>query len=291
MAMLMINEVFGRTWGERAGPAPAEDFWPVQFSRVKAAHPDLVFIAEAYWDMEWELQQQGFDYCYDKRLYDRLVHESADSVRGHLQAATDYQEHLIRFIENHDEPRAAATFGPAQARAAAVVMSTLQGARLYHDGQLEGRRTRIPVFLRRGPDEPVDADLHDFYARLVRAVAETGLRDGDWALCECTGWPDNDSHRRLVAWCWSNATGRYLVVVNLSDASGQARVRLPWADLPQRSWRLADRLDQRSFERDGDELAGQGLYVALDPWASHFLAVQPAHAGADPGAVPEGALA
>src|SRR5947209_3774808 len=116
--------------------------------------------------MEWELQQQGFDYCYDKRLYDRLVHESADSVRGHLQAATGYQERLIRFIENHDEPRAAATFGPGQARAAAVVISTLQGARLYHDGQLGGRRTRIPVFLARGPDEPVDGDLHDLYAPL-----------------------------------------------------------------------------------------------------------------------------
>src|SRR5206468_3471997 len=175
----------------------------------------------------------------------------ADSVRGHLQAATGYQERLIRFIENHDEPRAAATFGPGQARAAAVVISTLQGARLYHDGQLEGRRTLIPVFLARGPDEPVDGDLHDFYARLLRAVADTGLRDGDWALCDCTGWPDNDSHRRLVAWCWANATGRYLVVVNLSDAPAQARVQLPWTDLPQRSWRLADRLEERSFEQIG----------------------------------------
>ena len=101
--------------------------------------------------MEWTLQQQGFDYCYDKRLYDRLAHEAAESVRGHLQADAAYQERLLRFIENHDEPRAAATFEPAQARAAAVAMSTLQGARLYHDGQLEGRRTHIPVFLGRGP--------------------------------------------------------------------------------------------------------------------------------------------
>ncbi len=100
------------------------------------------------------------------------------SVRGHLQADAAYQERLIRFIENHDEPRAAATFGPAQARAAAVVMSTLQGARLYHDGQLEGRRTRIPVFLGRGPDEPADADLRAFYERLLRAVADSGPARG-----------------------------------------------------------------------------------------------------------------
>ena len=209
-------------------PAPAEDYWPPLIHRVKEAHPDFVFIAEAYWDMEWTLQQQGFDYCYDKRLYDRLAHESAESVRGHLQAGADYQERLIRFIENHDEPRAAATFGAGQARAAAVVISTLQGARLYHDGQLDGHRTRIPVFLDRGPAEPEDEDLRGFYGRLLAAVAESGLRDGDWRMCDVSGWPDNDSCGHLVAWCWP----RELVVVNLSDAPAQARVHLPWATSP-----------------------------------------------------------
>ena len=114
MAMLMTNEVFARTWGDRAGPAPAADYWPTLIPRVKGAHSDLLFIAEAYWDMEWTLQQQGFDLCYDKRLYDRLIGDPAESVRAHLQADGSYQERLIRFIENHDEPRAAATFGPAK---------------------------------------------------------------------------------------------------------------------------------------------------------------------------------
>ncbi len=266
MAMLMTNEVFARTWNL---PAPAEEYWPPLIGRVKEAHPDFVFIAEAYWDMEWTLQQQGFDYCYDKRLYDRLAHESADSVRGHLQAGADYQERLIRFIENHDEPRAAATFGAAQARAAAVVISTLQGARLYHDGQLDGHRTRIPVFLDRGPTEPRDEDLRAFYGRLLAAVAESGLRDGDWRMCDVSGWPDNDSCRHLVAWCWPHE----LVVVNLSDAPAQARVHLPWDDLAGRTWELTDRLGGTRFERGGDELASEGLYVGLDPWSFHFLQV------------------
>ena len=116
MAMLMTNEVFAHTWGDRAGPAPESDYWPELIGPVKSVYPELLFMAEAYWNMEWPLQQQGFDLAYDKRLYDRLVHGSAESVRGHLQADAGYQEHLIRFIENHDEPRAAATFGPAQAR-------------------------------------------------------------------------------------------------------------------------------------------------------------------------------
>jgi hypothetical protein len=223
--------------------------------------------------MEWELQQQGFDLCYDKRLYDRLVHDPPDSVRGHLMADDSYQERLIRFIENHDEPRAAATFAPAQARAAAVVMSTLEGARLYHDGQLEGARTRIPVFLARGPQEQADPDLRAFYHRLLRAVADADLRRGEWRRCEATGWPDNDSYLQLVSWCWSTPEARHVVAVNLSDAPAQARVQLPWEDLGGRTWTLTDRLDGRRFERDGNELAKDGLFVALDPWGSHFLAL------------------
>jgi Alpha amylase, catalytic domain len=275
MAMLMTNEVFGRTWGERAGPAPEDEYWTTLIGRVKAVHPGLLFMAEAYWDMEWTLQQQGFDLCYDKRLYDRLIHDSAESVRGHLQADRAYQERLIRFIENHDEPRAAATFAPGQERAAAVVMSTLEGARLYHDGQLDGHRTHIPVFLGRGPDEPPDAELQSFYDRLIKAVSEAGLRDGEWSLCECTGWPDNDSYLQLVAWCWITSGDRHLVAVNLADAPAQARVHLPWGDLGQRtSWAISDLISGQRFDRVGEELAGEGLYVGLEPWASYFMRFQ-----------------
>jgi hypothetical protein len=280
MAMLMTNDVFGRTWGERAGRAPAEDFWPALISRVRKVHPDLLFMAEAYWDMEWTLQQQGFDLCYDKRLYDRLAHDPPASVRGHLEADRAYQERLIRFIENHDEPRAAATFGREQARAAAVVMSTLEGARLYHDGQFEGRRVHVPVFLGRAPDEPVDAELGAFYERLLHAIADAGLREGEWQLCEVTGWPDNDSYLRLASWCWTTPDSRHLVVVNLSDAPAQGRVRVPWSDLAGRSWELEDRLGGQRFERSGDDLGADGLYVALEPWAFHFLAFSDATAGA-----------
>ena len=133
-------------------------------------------MAEVYWDMEWALQQQGFDLCYDKRLYDRLVHDSADSVRGHLQADPVYQEHLIRFIENHDEPRAAATFDPPKARAAAVAISTPGGRAAYP--RRPARRTGRASVFTRGPDEHADSELHAFYARLLCAVGESGLRAG-----------------------------------------------------------------------------------------------------------------
>ena len=258
MAMLMTNEVFARTWGARAGDPPSDDYWPTIISAVHAVAPSLLFIAEAYWDMEWTLQQQGFGLCYDKRLYDRLVSGPASSVRGHLQAAPDYQERLLRFIENHDEPRAADTFTPDQERAAAVVVSTLEGARLYHAGQLEGLHTHIPVFLARGPEQPVDRELLAFHETLLAAVAGSGLHDGAWQLCECDGWPDNQTAEQLVSWCWRTGDLRHLVVVNLADAEAQARVRLPWDDLAGRSWSLRNLLEDSTFERDGRRAARRG---------------------------------
>ena len=142
MAMLMMNDVFERTWGERAGPRPADDYWPTLIGDVKRTHPGFVFIAEAYWDLEYALQQQGFDYCYDKRLYDRLAHEGAESVRGHLTADIGYQERLVRFVENHDEPRAAATFPPGKASC---------GGRRDADADRRAARARGSVGRARGP--------------------------------------------------------------------------------------------------------------------------------------------
>ena len=132
-------------------------------------------MAEAYWDLEWDLQQLGFDYCYDKRLYDRLVHDNAESVRLHLTAGLDYQDKLVRFIENHDEPRAAATFSPEKERAAAVILMTLPGAKLLYEGQLEGRKVRPPVFLARRPIEPIDKDLQAFYHQLLTTIKQADL--------------------------------------------------------------------------------------------------------------------
>ena len=116
-------------------------------------------MAEVYWDMEWTLQRQGFDYTYDKRLYDRLREHRARPVREHFAAGLDFQDKLARFLENHDEPRAAATFAPEVHVAAAVLTYFSPGLRFFHQGQFEGRRTRISPHLVRGPDEPVDDRL------------------------------------------------------------------------------------------------------------------------------------
>jgi len=271
MAMLLTNKVFACTWGQRAGKQPAVDYWPEVIQEVRQASPHFLFMAEAYWDLEWELQQQGFDFCYDKKLYDRLALENGENVRLHLCADLAYQNRLVRFIENHDEPRAAAMFSPLKARAAAVTFATLPGAKLFHEGQMEGRKVRPPVFLARRPPEAADPELSSFYRNLLRLIHRPVFREGEWRLCERSGWPDNRSYLNLAAWCWRREGERYLVIVNLSGGSSQGRVQLSWSEVAGRKWRLFDEFTRESYERHGGEMLSPGLFVDLPPWGVHFF--------------------
>jgi len=271
MAMLFLNSIFERTWGDRAGTRPATEYWTDVISSIKQRFANFLFLAEAYWDLEWQLQQEGFDFCYDKRLYDRIEHASAESIRPHLGADLTYQGRLLRFIENHDEPRAANIFSPAKERAAALTAATLPGMRLFHEGQFEGRKVKLPVFLGRRPDEARDGSLHEFYDRILEVIDHPVFRSGQWKLCECRGWPDNASYENLLAWSWLKGDERYLIAINLSESPLQATVRLPWADIGGARWNLVDRLSGATYQRDGDEILLGGLYVELGPWNSHVL--------------------
>jgi hypothetical protein len=273
MAMLMLNAIFERTWGDRAGSKPAADYWATVIAAIKGKAPQFKFIAEAYWDLEWELQQQGFDYCYDKKLYDRMEHGDAESVRQHLLADLSYQDRMVRFIENHDEPRAAETFAPGKARAAAVAILTLPGAKLLHEGQFEGRKARLPVFLARRPAEAVDGDLVAFHDRLLEATHRDVLREGAWQLCERSGWPDNQTFLGVLGWCWVKDGERVLVVIHFGAGSAQARIHPPWDDLRGETWRLADALSGQVYDRSGDEMRNEGLYVELGPWQAQLFLV------------------
>lgn len=274
MAMLMTNPVFAKTWGSRVGPAPPQEFWLTVIGELRGRFPDVVLVAEAYWDLEWELQQQGFDFCYDKRLYDRIIGENASSVRDHLRADLAYQSRLVRFLENHDEPRIAARLSKNAERAAAITVATLPGATLWHEGQFEGRRVHLPVFLQRRPDESSDRDLADWYRQLLAVLADHKVRAGTWRLIETAGWSDNQSCRDLIAWSWTSDDARHVVVVNLSATTSQGRVPFEWPDVAGRTCQLMDLLSHDQFTRDGDELAGPGLFVALEPWQCHLLALR-----------------
>jgi hypothetical protein len=266
MAMLVLPDVFQRTWGIAAQP-----FWPKAIQRVREQVPDFCLMAEVYWDLEWTLQQQGFDYAYDKRLYDRLREGHARPVREHFHAGLDYQDKLARFLENHDEPRAAATFAPNQHAAAAVLTFLLPGLRFFNQGQSEGRRKRISPHLGRGPDEPVNPSVAQFYQRLLDVLRRPAVRNGNWQLLECVAAFDgNGSSDNFIACTWQEPEGeRLIVAVNYSAHQSQCYVRLPFSELGDKQWTLKDLFSDARYDRDGRDLQTRGLYLDVGPWQHH----------------------
>ncbi len=270
MAMLLLPDVFERTWGR-----PAVAFWSDAIAATRRQTPDFLFMAEVYWDLEWTMLEQGFDYAYDKRLYDRLVAGVAGPVRDHLRAGLDYQDHLARFLENHDEPRAAATFPVDRHEAAGVVTYLTPGLRFFHQGQLEGHRLRLSPHLVRSPVEPTDERLAAYYSTLLEVLREPAFRDGDWRLLDCIAASNDDpTFAGYVAWSWrSSGATRSIVVVNLSADAARCLVRLPDEELLGAAVRLEDRFSGVTYDRDGDDLVARGLYVDRPGWGFHVFEV------------------
>lgn len=270
MAMLVLPDVFERTWGQRA---PL--FWPTATQRVRDRVPGFLFMAEVYWDLEWTLQHQGFDYAYDKRLYDRLREGHARPVREHLHAGLDYQDKLARFLENHDEARAATAFSLEIQPAAAVISYLSPGLRFFHQGQLKGHKIRISPHIVRGPNEPIEEQLAQFYDRLLAVLRQPVVRDGQWQLLECIpAWEGNWTNDCFVAFAWQGAQGQSLVVaVNFAPNQSQCHVPLPFADLAGKKWQLQDQLSAASYEWNGDDLQGKGLFLDMAPWQASVFAL------------------
>ena len=283
MAMLVLPQVFRRTWGDRSLPtdgstAVDSPFWPEAVSRTHSKRPDFVFLSEVYWDLEATLQQQGFDYTYDKSYYERLCSGDAAAVRKHLQADAEYQRRSCRFLENHDEARAAAILEPARHQAAALLAATVPGMRLFHEGQFDGRRLRMNVHLSRRAEESGDPVLRDFYARLINCLRRRECRDGTWRLFDVRPtWAENHTWRNFVAYEWLGADGRRSwVCVNFGPTQAQCFVNIGDSLPGGRLYHLRDELGRAWYEREGDELVSRGLFLDMPAWSYHWFDVSPA---------------
>jgi len=262
MAMLILPEVFERTWSVRPEP-----FWPEAITRTRARQPGFVMMADASWKLERALQQQGFDYTYDKHLYDRLREGHACSVREHFRADLDYQQRLARFLENHAEQRAAAAFPPEMHQSAAIVAFLCAGLRFIHQGQLQGFSKRIPVGLNRGPVEPGDPELEEFYSRLLRCLRHP-CAQGDWRLLECKeASAENATWDSYIGFAWSAADQPSLIVaVNYAAMQSQGYLQIPADLLTGNTMQFRDLMGSETYERNGEELRARGLYLDLPPW-------------------------
>ncbi len=270
MAMLVLNEIFNRTWAwvkrYSAYELQASEFW----KEVRHDMPELLLIAEAYWDTEATLLSLGFDYVYDKRLYDHLVYASPSGLFSYLTADKSYQKKLVRFIENHDEPRSVETFDREKLPAAAVLFSTLPGMKLYHHGQLEGKKIRLPVQLRRVKPEETDNELYEFYEKLLAITKLDIFSLGNWE-CKNISPAFDDSFRNLIAYIWTLEKDSVLVVVNLSRHYSQGKISLEKETAAEADYILVDELNKQVYRRSGKEMMNPGLHVILEGFHSHIF--------------------
>jgi len=275
MAMLMTNKVFNRTWGEKAGPIPKKEFWEDIIPNVKEKYPNFLFLAEVYWDMEWELQQQGFDFCYDKRLYERLVHSNVNKIKDHLKSEWVYQSKLLRFIENHDELRAVEKLGTEKSCAAALIALTLPGAKLIYEGQTRGFKIKIPVQLGRYPFQEENKILVDFYNKLLKSIPRREFENANWALCdiEPVGFDDSTFSNILSYIWWINDNYR-LIVVNYSTNLSKAHVRIKSLNFDTHNYLFTDLLTNKTYTYNGEDLYKHGLYIELNAWNGHIFSIK-----------------
>ncbi|QTA79862.1 Catalytic alpha amylase domain-containing protein [Desulfonema limicola] len=275
VAMLPLNNVFKQTWMDlisaKGLKAPDKEFWETAVKTVKNKSPEFTFIAEVYWDKEWELQQMGFDYTYDKRLTDRLKSGNIKEIKDHLKADYNFQQRSLRFLENHDEERAVKAFGIEKSKAAAVIISTLQGMHFYYDGQFEGKSIRLPVQLGREPEEAVNHELFDFYEKLLSIINSSVFKKGKWTQLETTAsWDGDDSYNNILAWTWNYENEKRIIAVNYSSTFSACFIKPDFEKYPD-EFELKDVLSNNVYTRSKHEVVNTGLYIKLQGFQSHIF--------------------
>lgn len=275
MAMLMVNRIFDQTWGRRGGDIPATEFWTDIIGGVRAKSPDFLFMAEVYWNMESDLITLGFDYCYDKHLYDYLLKEGVQRVRGHLTAPISYQRRMVRFIENHDEARASASFEDLRALAAAAIVLVLPGMKLFYEGQFEGRERKLPVQLGRRSPEPVKAELQAAYHTMLQITAPQ-IHDGVFSTIGVQSIHDDGRASRNI-FAHMRSTGDdperwQLALINYSDEPVEGRALLVAPNLSTGTWQLVPTFHpDNAAAIDGAELLAHGYPFRLPAFGFDFF--------------------
>jgi hypothetical protein len=279
MAMLLLNEVFVATWKDFPidEPLPETEYWSETISTIKRSRPDFMFLAEVYWGFEERLQELGFDYTYDKRLYDHLIARNTGAVQELLmQKSPAMLAKSINFLENHDEPRIASMLSLPELRAAAWLVLSLPGMCLIHDGQLTGARFHCPVQLGRRQKEPVQGDIVRLHEQLLEAVQTGFVRKGQAVLLPppLMQYADCGRAETVIAVLWRDENHRNssfdISIVNLA---GRCRFQLflPIAELPRHHWQMAGVFDGSTRSCPGHELSQNGLELELPDHGAELL--------------------
>jgi glycosidase len=273
MAMLLLNDIFARGWNHLLADAvpPKDEFW----YEVKQSVPDLTLLAEAYWGTEQKLFELGFNFSYDKSLYDAVRDVNPQQVRDRLNSLPQYRNNFARFMENHDEPRRPEIFPNDRLAAQGTLMGTLPGMRFYYQGELEGRAIRLPITLRIAADEPIDPVSVAFFQKILDITNQNVFHEGHWQLLEVL--PEGDTPPDgLIVYEWRSQKAWKVIAINLSGSISQGRVRWNEKVFPSAHYTFYDELNAVTYARDGNELENIGLFVRRDPFQAHLFDVAPA---------------
>jgi hypothetical protein len=267
MAMLLLQDVFARTWARlpASGPPASGEFWTEAMAAVQ--RPGFLWLAEAYWDLEERLQHLGFDLTYDKRVTDFVVERRPAELSRHLLGrSAEFLRRSVHFLENHDEPRIAGRLSLAEHRAAALLVLALPGVCLLHEGQLNGARIRASVHLSRRPDEPVNRDVRSMYDELLAGLAESAVGRGPGqCLHPARASAEDASSENLVVLYWPAGGEEFdLVVLNLAAGPSRARVEWPRPGFDQREWAHSAWLGDASGRHAVLRPAGPGNGIGLE---------------------------
>jgi len=277
MAMLMEPEIFRQTWEKRA-PHCVQGFssiWPETIASVKQQHPHFLFMAEVYWNYEQKLQDLGFDFTYDKTLYDRVIERRGPQLRQHLLAPLSYQQRMVRFLENHDEARIASRLSPQEHQAAAIVTYFAPGMRFFHDGQLTGKRVRVPVHLARGPQERSSLEIQSMYKVLLPIIQSPTNKHGLWYLLDTQrAWVDNPTNENFICYLVEHPIQTLLVVVNYASYRGQCFIRIPDRSWLEHTIELRDLISHERLVRSAADLLERGLFVDMAGWHGHIFRIE-----------------
>ncbi|MBM4176052.1 MAG: hypothetical protein FJ213_07755 [Ignavibacteria bacterium] len=277
MSMLLLSEVFNVNWKDYPLPGDivpsGKEFWYDAILSVRKVNPDFLFIAEVYWDKEKTMLDLGFDYVYDKKLYDCLTQYNCPRLREYIQHTFTFEKGRLVFLENHDEQRVTSILTRDKHYACAVLSYTLPSVKLLHEGQMEGRKIPHAIQLTRIQPEKIDVEIHQFYKKLFELAQNSAIRDGYFkALIPLAAWERSPSYQNFIIYLYENdKLEKDLVVVNFSGYQSQCRVKIESFDLIGNEFLIEDRMSDQKYQRSGDEMFYEGLFLELMPYQSQIF--------------------
>jgi len=269
-------------------------FWAYATREVKAKHPEILFMGEVYNPAEYRNYiHSGFDWMYDKvGMYDTMRavtcgYASATAITGAWQSVDDIKDHMVYFLENHDEQRVASDFfaGDAKKGIPAMVASVLMksspfmlyAAEEYGEKGMDkegfsgkdGRTTifdywSIDTLCRAASDELTDNEkyiyqMHEKTMQIARK--EKAVDDDFYDLMYVNPWSEHFDNNKQYAFLRKKEDELLFVVVNFDDRDVDVQVRMAphameFLQIPEGKYKSKDLL---SAEKQTIELASDAL--------------------------------